>query len=88
MDKGLTAVQEYWQKALRLSMTLLLIWVAVSFGLSYFARELNFEFFGWPFSFYMAAQGSLIIYGLLIAFYAFAMNRLDHAYGLDEESEE
>ena len=28
----------------------------------YYARDLSFNFFGWPFAFYMAAQGSLIIY--------------------------
>jgi putative solute:sodium symporter small subunit len=44
--------------------------------------EINF--FGWPLSFYMAAQGSLIIYVLVIWYYARAMRKLDLEYGVDE----
>ena len=49
---------------------------------------LVFSFFGWPFSFYMGAQGSLIVYCLIIWFYARYMNNLDIEYGVDEEEEE
>ena len=42
------------------------------------------KFFGWPLSFYMAAQGSLIIYVLIIWYYARAMRKLDLEYGVDE----
>jgi len=57
----------YWVQTRRLTVALLLVWFLVTFVLSYFARSLNFSFFGWPFSYYMASQGSLLIY-LLIAF--------------------
>ena len=50
----------------------------------YFARELSFSFLGWPFSFWLAAQGSLLVFALLIAFYAWAMERLEAAHGLKE----
>ena len=53
---------EYWRKNLQITAILLSIWFVVTFVLGYFACELSFNFFGWPFSFYMAAQGSLIIY--------------------------
>ena len=56
--------------------------------LRWFARDLSFNFFGWPFSFYMGAQGSLIVYVLIIWFYARYMNNLDHEYGVQEEEEE
>jgi putative solute:sodium symporter small subunit len=77
--------QEYWRKTLRITAILLSIWFVVTFVMAYFARDLNFNFFGWPFSFYMAAQGSLIIYVLIIGFYARYMNRLDQEYGVAEE---
>lgn len=75
----------YWQKNLRLTAILLAIWFVVTFVMAYFARDLNFTFFGWPFSFYMAAQGSLIIYVIIIWYYARTMNRLDQEHGVAEE---
>lgn len=76
--------REYWQRNLNLTMTLLVIWFIVTFVVGFFARELSFNFFGWPFSFYMCAQGSLIIYVFLIWFYARRMRRLDEEYGVEE----
>lgn len=77
--------RHYWQKNLRITGTLLAIWFVVTFVMAYFARDLNFTFFGWPFSFYMAAQGSLIIYVIIIWYYARTMNRLDQEHGVAEE---
>jgi putative solute:sodium symporter small subunit len=55
---------------------------------SFFARELNeITLFGFPFAFYMAAQGALAIYVVLIWFYAKRMNRLDREYGVHEDEE-
>jgi putative solute:sodium symporter small subunit len=65
-------------------MVLLAIWFVVTFVIGYFARELSFNFFGWPFSFYMGAQGSLIIYIVLIWIYAKRMRQLDEEYGVEE----
>jgi putative solute:sodium symporter small subunit len=75
----------YWQKNLRLTSILLAIWFVATFVMAYFARDLSFSFFGWPFSFYMAAQGSLIIYLIIIWVYARTMNRLDQEHGVAEE---
>ncbi len=80
--------REYWSKNLRITAVLLAIWFVVTFVLGYFARDLSFNFFGWPFSFYMAAQGSLIIYVIIIWFYARYMNNLDIEYGVDEGEEQ
>ena len=74
----------YWRKNTRLIGILMLVWFFVTFGVSYYARELNFDFFGWPFSFWMAAQGSPLVYVVAIAFYARYMERLDVAHGFDE----
>jgi putative solute:sodium symporter small subunit len=77
--------KEYWQKNLRVTGILLFIWFAATFITGYFAKELaGFTIFGWPFSFYMAAQGSLIIYVLIIWYYARAMGKLDDEYGVAE----
>lgn len=73
--------RRYWRKTLVLTALLLLLWFGVTFGVGYFARALSFRFFGWPFSFWVGAQGALLVYGLIIGFYAWYMNRLDAAYG-------
>jgi putative solute:sodium symporter small subunit len=76
--------KEYWSKNVTITMVLLAIWFVVTYVVGFFARELSFNFFGWPFAFYMGAQGALVIYVLIIWFYARYMNRLDQEYGVDE----
>ena len=77
--------RHYWSRNLRITAILLAIWFVVTFVVGYFARDLNFNFFGWPFSFWVAAQGALIVYVLIIAYYARTMNRLDIEHGVAEE---
>lgn len=76
--------RRHWRGNQRLTALLLLLWFGVSFGASWFARDLNFDFFGWPFGFWVASQGALLVYLAIVGVYARAMNRLDHAQGLDE----
>ena len=76
----------YWRKNLRITGILLAIWFFVTFVIGYYARDLDFNFFGWPFSFWVAAQGALIIYVIIIGFYAYYMNRLDREYGVAEDN--
>jgi putative solute:sodium symporter small subunit len=75
----------YWSKNLRITSVLLAIWFVVTFVVAYFARELSFAFGGWPFSFWVAAQGALIVYMLIIWYYARTMNRLDQEHNVAEE---
>jgi putative solute:sodium symporter small subunit len=77
--------RQYWQRNLRLTGILLAIWFVVTFVVGYFARDLSFNFFGWPFSFWVGAQGALIVYVVLIGYYAHCMNKLDQEYGFAEE---
>jgi putative solute:sodium symporter small subunit len=76
--------KQYWQKNLRMTAFLLAIWFVVTYVVGYEARELNFNFFGWPFSFWVGAQGALVIYVLIIGYYAHYMNNLDKEYGCAE----
>jgi putative solute:sodium symporter small subunit len=74
----------YWLAVRRLTARLLAVWLVFGLGLHYFARELSFSFFGWPFSFWLAAQGSLLVFALLIAFYAWSVEKLDRLHGFEE----
>ena len=80
--------QEYWSKTLRLTAVLLAIWFIVTYVVGFYARELSFNFFGWPFAFYMGAQGSLIIYILIIWYYSKTMNKLDQEFGVAEAEDD
>jgi putative solute:sodium symporter small subunit len=78
----------YWRKNLIVTTSLLAVWFTVTFVVSFFARELSFSFFGWPFSFWMGAQGALLVYGAIIWFYARTMDRLDAQYDEHEHEDD
>ena len=80
--------REYWGKNLKITGLLLALWFFVTFVLGFFARDLTFSFFGWPFSFWVAAQGALVVYCLIIWYYARYMNKLDKEYGVAEGESE
>ncbi|MDC8759605.1 DUF4212 domain-containing protein [Janthinobacterium fluminis] len=68
----------YWRQTRRLTAALLAVWFAGSFGTVFFARELaGFTLFGWPLSFYLAAQGASLAYLAIIGVYAWRMRALD-----------
>ena len=77
---------QYWRKTLWITGVLLAVWFVVTFVIGFYARNLNFNFFGWPFSFWVGAQGALIVYVLIIWFYAWYMERLDQEHGVAEEN--
>ena len=79
--------QQYWQYNIRLTTVLLVIWFVVTYIISgLMAGWLNqFTFIGFPFGYYMAAQGSLSIFVIEIAIYAWLMNRKDIEFGIREE---
>jgi putative solute:sodium symporter small subunit len=73
-----------WRRTRRLTMALLALWFGVTFGAIFFARELaGLTLFGWSVSFYMAAQGALLVYLAIVGIYALAMKALDAGAGKD-----
>ena len=79
--------KEYWRKNVTMTMILLAVWAFVTFVLGYLARDLSFKFFGWPFSFWVGGQGALVVYCVIIWWYARYMNNLDKQYGVHEGDE-
>jgi putative solute:sodium symporter small subunit len=80
--------QEYWRYNSRLTFGLLAIWFVVTYLLGgIFAGALNeVSFLGFPLGYYIAAQGSIIIFVIEIAVYAKLMNKKDAEYGLTEDA--
>ena len=69
-----------------------MIWFTISFGCGILLRDwldANVPGVGHaPFGFWMAQQGSIIGFVLILIFYAFLMNRLDKKHGYDLEGGE
>ena len=74
----------YWMRARRITWLIVGLWFGVTFVATWFARELDVVVFGWPFSFYLAAQGAPIFYIVLVIWYGRHMERLDRRYGVEE----
>ena len=79
-------MRRYWRRNLRITASLLAAWFVVTFVAAFFARDLSFTFFGWPFSFWMASQGSLVVYLAIVWWYARRIDRLDREHGVAEEA--
>ncbi len=79
-------LQAYWQENKKLTTITLIIWAIVSYGAAVIVSALNnIVIFGFPLGYYMGAQGSLIVFVVLIFYYAYKMNILDKKYGVEEE---
>ena len=78
---------EYWAANIRLVTWSLVIWALVSFGFGILLRPLlsGIAVGGTDLGFWFAQQGSIIVFLVLIFFYAWRMNKLDIQYGVDEE---
>jgi putative solute:sodium symporter small subunit len=62
----------------RRALSLLLAgWALVTFGVAYFARDLQFHVLGWPFSFWVGAQGGVLAYVAITWLYARHMAKLE-----------
>lgn len=80
----------YWRANLKLVGILLTIWFAASFLASIVFSEWldQFKIGGFGLGFFMAQQGSIYVFVILIFVYAVLMNRLDRRYHVDRlESE-
>ncbi len=76
----------YWRANNRLILGLLFIWAAVSYGCGIlFVESLNkITFFGLPLGFWIAHQGSIYVFVVLIFVYAWRMDKLDKKFHVDE----
>ncbi len=76
---------------LKITLSLLAVWFVVSFGCAILLRDwmdANLPSIGnAPFGFWMAQQGSIICFVLILIVYAVLMNRLDKKHGYTEEEQ-
>ncbi|MBI1291933.1 DUF4212 domain-containing protein [bacterium] len=80
----------YWRANVRLIVVLLSIWAFVSLGCSILFVDLlnRIPFFGVPFGFWMAQQGTIWVFLGLIAVYVWRMQVLDRLHATNARQEE
>lgn len=76
----------YWEKTRNLMWIVMAIWVFFGFIIHFFVEALNsVVILGFPLGFYMAAQGSLIAFVILIFWFAARQDAIDREYGVAED---
>lgn len=86
MSTEVSQTTVHWARTRRLMWIHLGVWFIFSFVVHWFAPQLNkITMFGWPLGFYMAAQGSLIVFVVQLFLFAKQQDRIDRECGMAEE---
>ncbi|TWG98452.1 putative solute:sodium symporter small subunit [Mesorhizobium sp. J18] len=76
----------YWNKTRSLMFVMLGLWFFFSFVIHIFVNGLNnIVILGFPLGFYMAAQGSLIAFVIMLFWFARKQNAIDEEHGVAED---
>jgi putative solute:sodium symporter small subunit len=76
----------HWPRTVRLMWIMLALWAFFSFFIHFFVTALNkIVIFGFPLGFYMAAQGSLIAFVVMLFWFARAQDKIDRDCGVAED---
>jgi putative solute:sodium symporter small subunit len=76
----------HWARTSALMWTMFALWVFFSFVIHFFVESLNaITFLGFPLGFYMAAQGSLIAFVVMLALFAKRQDTIDREEGVAED---
>jgi putative solute:sodium symporter small subunit len=76
----------YWNKTRNLMFVMLALWIFFSFIIHMFVGSLNsITFIGFPLGYYMAAQGSLIAFVVMLFWFARRQNAIDEEHGVAED---
>ncbi len=79
-------VQAHWAETTRLTVIMLAVWAFFSFFIHMFSTSLNgIKILGFPLGFYMAAQGSLIVFVAQLFWFSKAQDNVDRKYGMAED---
>lgn len=77
---------EHWRRTKRLMIITLIIWFVFSFVVHWFAPQLNkITFLHFPVGFYMAAQGSLVVFVVQLFIFVKLQDKIDREFGVAED---
>ncbi|HEY7229972.1 MAG TPA: DUF4212 domain-containing protein [Pseudolabrys sp.] len=80
--------EAHWQATTRLMLTHLGLWIFFGYIVHMFVNQLNkitIPILNFPLGFYMAAQGSLIIFVVMLFMFAKQQDRIDREHGVAED---
>ena len=80
--------EAHWRKTSRLMLTNLGIWFFFGYVIHMFVVPLNtikLPILGFPLGFYMAAQGSLIAFVVILFVFARQQDKIDREFGFAED---
>ena len=81
--------ERHWEKTKGLMMLTLGIWFIFSIVIFMFGESLNNgSFLGYPLAYYMCAQGSIIIFVVLIFWFANRQEKIDEEFGFTEREDD
>jgi putative solute:sodium symporter small subunit len=76
----------HWGATSRLMWIALAIWAFFAFVIHFFVNTLNeIVILGFPLGFYMAAQGSLIVFVVMLFMFAKQQDKIDREFGVAED---
>jgi len=76
----------YWRRASGLMWTMLALWLVFGFAVHIPAAQLNqINVLGFPLGYYIAAQGSLIAFIVMLFVFAARQDTIDREEGVAEE---
>ena len=80
-------LKEYWKKNLKYLIILTSIWFIVGVVMPILLVDVlnQIEIAGFQLGFWIAMQGAITFFVILMFIYVHLMNKLDAAYGLEEE---
>ena len=81
--------EKHWEKTRGLMWTTLAIWFFFGYVVFMFGESINSaSFLGYPLAYYMCAQGSIIIFVVLIFWFANRQDKIDEEFGFAERGED
>lgn len=82
-----SVIRKYWSANVRLLLSLLAVWFAVSFGAGILFVDVlnNIEIGGFPLGFWFAQQGSIYVFVVLIFIYSTRMHAIERRFGVDDD---
>ncbi len=76
----------YWGKTSKLMVFMMALWIFFGFVVHMFVGPLNaIKIAGFPLGFYMASQGSLIVFVVMLFWFAKAQDNIDRECGVQED---
>ena len=77
MPEPPVAIEKEAGGAWRMRAALLVVWALASFGVAFFARDMDQVLAGWPLNYWLAAQGAVLVFMGIVVLYAWWMNRVE-----------